>query len=177
MTLQALTATAVLLMLSLCVLYLVRRLGVEIQMLPVTTDWLSELSVDRYRPMMRLLDASDFLYLRQQKGFTPEMGRRLRKQRAAAFEGYLRLLQVDFKRVATALDLILAQSGHDRPELASVLLHRRFVFACRVVEAQVRLTLFRFGWDGLDGAELIRMFDGMRLELRELVPASAFAMA
>ena len=101
------------------------------------------------------------------------MGKRLRRQRAQAFHGYLQLLESDFNRVAAALRLILAQSSYDRPELASALLHRRLTFVCRVMEVQVRLALFRIGWDGVDGTELIRLFDGMRLELRNLVPQSS----
>ena len=177
MTLQAIAATATILMLSSCVLYLVRRLGADTQMLPVTTEWLSELSADRYIPMTRLLETADFRFLRAQKGYTPEMGKRLRRQRAEAFRGYLRLLESDFNRVAAALHLILAQSSYDRPELASALLHRRLTFVCRVLEVQVRLAFFRLGWGGVDGIELIRLFDGMTLELRTLVPQSALALA
>ena len=177
MTLQAIAATATIFMLSSCVLYLVRRLGADSQTLPVTTEWLSELSADRYLPMTHLLEITDFQFLREQQGYTSAMGRRLRCQRAEAFRGYLRLLESDFNRVAVALQLILAQSSYDRPELASALLHRRLTFVCRVIEVQVRLSLFRFGWNGVDGAELIRLFEGMSLELRTLVPQSSMASA
>src|SRR4051794_4440130 len=128
MTLQAITATAMILLLSSCVLYFVRRLGADTQTLPVTTEWLSELSVDRYLPMTRLLESTDFRFLREQKGYTPEMGKRLRRQRAQAFGAYLQLLECDFNRVAVALRLLLANSSYDRPDLASALMHRRFTF-------------------------------------------------
>src|ERR1035441_6142951 len=97
------TATIPTMGLGLLVVFLVRRLGSDHQLLPVTTDWLSELSTDRYRPMLRLLDATDFQFLRVQKGFTPEMERRLRRQRVQAFRGYLRLLVADFDRIVAAL--------------------------------------------------------------------------
>lgn len=177
MTLQVLAATATIFVLGSCVLYLVRRLAADTQMLPVTTEWLGELSADRYLPMTRLLESKDFEFLRGQKGYTPEMGRRLRRQRAQAFRGYLQLLESDFNRVAAALRLILTQSTHDRPELASALLHRRLTFVYRVTEVELRLALFRIGWHGVDGAELIRLFDGIRLELRTLVPQSSMALA
>jgi hypothetical protein len=177
MTLQVAAATATILMLSTFVLYFVRRLGADTQTLPVTTEWLNELSVDRYLPMTRLLETTDFRFLSQQQGYTPEMGKRLRQQRAHAFRGYLQLLESDFNRVAAALRLLLAHSTYDRPELASALLHRRLTFIYRVMEAQVRLSLFSMGWDGVDGTELIRLFDGMRLELRTLVPESSMALA
>src|ERR1700692_2201508 len=95
-------ATATILILSLAVLFLVRRLGSDRQVLPVTTDWLSELSADRYRPMLRMLEETDFQFLRSQKDFTPERASRLRRQRVHQFREYLRLLQADFDRVAVA---------------------------------------------------------------------------
>jgi hypothetical protein len=177
MTLQVIAAPAAIIMLSACALYLVRRLGADTQMLPVTTEWLSELSAERYLPMTRLLENTDFRFLQEQNGCTPEMARRLRRHRAEAFRGYLRLLESDFNRVAAALHLILTNSSYDRPELASVLLHRRLIFVCRVAEVRVRLGLFQVGWSGVDGTELIRLFDGMRLELRTLVPQSSLTLA
>jgi len=82
MTLQAIVASGTILMLSVLALFLVRRLGGNRQILPVTTDWLNELSVERYRPMLRLLESADFEYVRSQKGYTAAMGRRLRQERA-----------------------------------------------------------------------------------------------
>jgi hypothetical protein len=163
-------ATAAILSLTLGLLFLVRRLGSDNQALPVTTDWLSELSTDRYRPMLRMLDAADFRFLQSQKGFTPEMASRLRRQRALAFRGYLRLLQADFDRVSMALRLILAHSMHDRPELASLLFHRRLGFTYALIGIHFRLALFRWGWSGVDVSSLIQLFDGMRVELRTLLP-------
>jgi len=126
--------------------------------------------------MLRILESDDFQYLRTQKGYTPAMGRRLRNERADAFVGYLKMLQVDFNRVATALELMVAQSSHDRPELASALVHRRLTFACGMLEVRVRIALFRAGFHGVDAAALIRMFDGLRCELCEVMPAYSPAM-
>jgi hypothetical protein len=167
------TATIPMVGLGLLVLFLVRRLGSDHQLLPVTTDWLSELSVDRYRPMLRLLDATDFQFLRSQKGFTPEMAKRLRRQRVQAFRGYLRLLVADFDRVVAALHVILAQSAYDRPELASLVFQRRLGFALGLIGVHCRLALFGLGWSRVDASGLIRLFDGMRLQLHALVPASS----
>ena len=159
--------------LGLLVLFLVRRLGSGHQLLPVTTDWLSELSTDRYRPMQRLLDETDFQFLRSRQCFTPEMAKGLRRQRMQAFRGYLRLLVADFDRVEAALRVVLVQSAHDRPDLASLVLQRRLSFALGMIGVHCRLTLFGLGWSRVDASELIRLFDGMRLDLRALVPASS----
>jgi hypothetical protein len=167
------TATIPTMGMGLVVVFLVRRLGSDHQLLPVTTDWLSELSTDRYRPMLRLLDATDFQFLRAQKGFTPEMERRLRRQRVQAFRGYLRLLVADFDRIVAALRVILAQSANDRPELASLVLQRRLSFALGMIGVHCRLALFGLGWSRVDASGLIRLFDGMRLQLNALVPSSS----
>ena len=167
------TATIPMMGLGLVALFLVRRLGSDHQLLPVTTDWLNELSTDRYRPMLRLLDATDFQFLRTQPGFTPEMATRLRRQRVQAFRGYLRLLEADFDQVAAALRMILAQSAVDRPELVSQVFERRVKFALGVIGVRCHLLLFGFGSSGADASGLIRLFDGMRIDLHSLVPATS----
>jgi hypothetical protein len=170
--LSAATTTILILMLTLGVLFLVRRLGSDHQVLPVTTEWLNELSTDRYRPMLRLLQEADFQFLCSQKGFTPQMASKLRSQRVDAFRGYLQLLQADFDRVAAALRVILAHSSYDRPELASLLFQRRLMFAFTLLGVQLRIGLFLVGLSNVDVSSLIRLFEGMRLDLRTLVPAS-----
>jgi hypothetical protein len=175
MTLPITVATAMIPMmgLGLVAVFLVRRLGSDHQLLPVTIGWLSELSTERYRPMLRLLDATDFQFLRAQKGFTSEMERRLRRQRVQAFRGYLLLLVADFDRIVAALRVILVQSAQDRPELASLVLQRRLSFAMGLIEVQCRLALFGLGWSRVDVSGLIQLFEGMRLDLHKLVPMSS----
>src|SRR5262249_35921129 len=101
--------------------FLTRRLCTTGQHLPVTADWLSDLSPDRYRPMLRLLAEEDFQFLRSQSGFVPEMEMRLRAQRAQVFASYLDCLDKDFRKVCLALKVLLVQSRYDRPDLASML--------------------------------------------------------
>src|SRR5580658_8849945 len=98
--------------------YLIRKVGSAGKHLPVTSEWIDDLSLDRYRPMLRMLDGSDIAFLRSQPGFTPDMGRKLRAQRTQIFSGYLRSLETDFGRVCAAIKLVMLQSTYDRPELA-----------------------------------------------------------
>ena len=177
MTLPIFAATSTILMLALAVLFLVYRLGSNNQVLPVTTDWLSELSTDRYRPMLRLLEESDFQFLRTRKGFTPEMARRLRRQRVHAFRGYLHMLEADFDRVSAVLRLTLARSAYDRPELAALLFQRRLMFAFALFYTYCRIGLFRLGLSGVDVSILIQLFDGMRQELHTRVPVYSPVLA
>jgi hypothetical protein len=145
--------------------------------LPVTAEWIDELSLEHYRPMMRLLDGQDFAFLRGQPAFKPAMTVHLRVQRSRVFRGYLRCLTADFSRVCTALKLVMLESGSGRPDLASVLLHYQFMFASGLAFVQVRLFLYRWGLGTVDAASLVKLFDAMRLELQSVVPMAEQAFA
>jgi len=46
--------------LAIALFLLVRRMAFNGSSLPLTAEWIDELSIERYRPMMRLLDGGDF---------------------------------------------------------------------------------------------------------------------
>jgi hypothetical protein len=161
--------------LAAVVAVLVRRLACTATSLPLTAEWIDELSIERYRPMMHLLDAGDVEFLRSQPGFTPAMAAKLRAERCQVFRGYLRCLRADFQRVCAALKLLMVHSRYDRPDLASVLIHQQVMFEYGMVLVGFRLFLYRWGVCGVDVTDLVKIFDAMRLELRRLVPATAAA--
>ena len=140
--------------------------------LPVTLDWLEEFSPERYKPMLRLLNPQDLDFLRSQPGFTRKMEGRFRRQRCEIFRGYLRQLDGDFQQVCTALELVMVQSNADRPDLAATLLRQQVWFKFGMLAAHFRLLLYGCGIGTVEVAGLLKLFDGMRLELRSLVPAS-----
>jgi hypothetical protein len=140
--------------------------------LPVTPEWIDELSVERYRPMMRLLDGKDLEFLRSQPGFTPKMANKLRVQRCQIFRGYLRCLHNDFGRVCAAIRILMMHSRYDRPDLARILFHQQAMFAAAMMMVQFRLFLYRWGVCSVEVGSLVKIFEGMRLELRTLVPAA-----
>src|SRR5450756_951486 len=146
--------------LVLATVAVLRRLGSADRTLPVTAEWIDELSTDRYRPMMRLLDSRDIEFLGSQAGFTPKMGSKLRAQRCQIFRGYLRCLNMDFQRVCTALKLVLVQSEQDRPDLSSILLHNQILFATGLLAVHFRLILYGWGICTVDADGLMRIFDG-----------------
>jgi len=154
-----------------------RRIGSAGRTLPVTAEWIDELSMERYKPMLRLLDGEDLQFLRSQPGFTPRMAARLRAQRCQIFRGYLRCLSSDFGRICTAIKLMMLHSRRDRPDLAAVLVRNQVVFATSMLVVYGRLYLYRFGLSGVDVSSLVRTFDSMRVELRQLVPATMAAGA
>jgi hypothetical protein len=149
-----------------------RRIVSPQMSLPVTAGWIDALSIERYRPMMRLLDSEDLEFLRSQPGFTPHMAAKLRIQRCRIFRGYLRSLSNDFARVCMALKIVLMQSRDDRPDLAKALLRQQALFAASMAAVHVRLFLYRWGLCTADVTGLVKIFDGMRLELQILVPAT-----
>ena len=158
--------------LAVALFLLVRKLTFNGSSLPLTAEWIDELSIERYRPMMRLLDGADLEFLRSQPGFTPRMATKLRIQRCQIFRGYLRCLNGDFQRVCAAIKILMLQSRQDRPDLAGLLVQQQMRFACEMGLVYFRLVLYRSGVCGVDVTGLVKNFDLMRLELRSLVPAT-----
>ena len=155
----------------LALVLLIRKAAFSASTLPVTAEWINELSVERYRPMIRLLDQEEIQSLLSQPGFTPAMAARLREQRCQMFRGYLRSLCSDYGRVCAALKLLVLQAANDRPDLAGIVLRQQLTFACGLAMVHTRLWLFRWGVCGVDVTQLVRVFNCMSLELRQLVPA------
>src|ERR1039457_1660901 len=114
--------------LAIALYLLVRRMAFNAKSLPLTAEWIDELSIERYRPMMRLLDGGDLDFLRSQPGYTPRMATRLRTQRCLIFRGYLRCLNADFGRVCAAVKVLMLQSRNDRPDLAAALVRHQATF-------------------------------------------------
>jgi hypothetical protein len=56
-------------------------------------------------------------------------------------------------------------------------LQRRLTFAFALTGVHCRLVLFRWGLSGVDVSGLIQLFEGVRLELRTLVPAASPVVA
>jgi len=163
-------AAAVLVGLTMIGAFLYHRLSSG-TILPVTAEWIDELSVDRYRPMMRLLEDDDLRFLQLQPGVTAEHVANFRRQRSRVFRDYLGCLTSDFQRVHMALKIVMVQSRFDRPDLARVLVQSQRAFAVGMVLVHCRLLLYHFGLATVDVADLLKVFDGARLELRALVPA------
>jgi len=153
----------------------IRRVAFCHSSLPVTAEWIADLSGDRYRPMLRLLDGSDLEFLRSQPGFSGRMATKLRQQRCRIFKGYLQSLQVDFGRAVVALKVLMLQAREDRPDLAVALLRHQLTFGCAMVSARARLFLYRFGIGSVDVRCLVRVFDAVQSELRNALPLGVAA--
>ncbi len=135
---------------------------------PLTDSSIHELSFDRYRAMVHLLDQDDFRFLQAQPGCTPEMVRILRAQRYRIFRGYLRSLEADFKRTSMALKILMVQSRCDRPDLATRLLRSQVGFAYGMVLVRMRAVLYSLGLGTVDVKPLLGLFGALRSETHAL---------
>ncbi len=141
--------------------------------LPLTADWIDDCAFERYRPMMRLLDEEEIRLLRSRYGYTPKMARDLRIQRCEIFREYLSQLDADFKRISSAVKLLMAQSRCDRPDLAALLIRSQAAFLSGKVMVRIHLLQYRWSLGSVDVARLMMPFENLRVGLRSLVPAQA----
>lgn len=136
-------------------------------------DWVPEPAIDRYRPMLRLLDEADIEFLRTQPGSTPTLMRCFRRQRCRLFREYLRSLERDFHAASHALILIVIHSPRDRRDLLRALFVARWRFAAGIFRVRGRLLLYRCNVSQEPVAQLVSLFEGLQLELLALAPATA----
>ena len=158
-------------------IFAVRKLACPAVALPATLDWIDELSTERYRPMLRLLSQEELHFLGRQPGVTSKIAAQFRRQRCEIFRGYLRSLSRDYSRVSIALKLLMVQASADRPDLAAILVRSRVAFTFTLMSAHAQVAMYSFGLGTVDAAALLKLFDGMRLELRSLVPSEMSAAA
>jgi len=161
--------------LTIALAVVIRRIAFKHSSLPVTAEWIAELSGDRYRPMLRLADGSDLEFLRMQPGFSGKMASKLRQQRYQIFKGYLQSLQVDFSRAVVALKVLMLHSRQDRPDLAVILLRHQLTFGWGMVSARAHLCLYRAGIGSVDVRSLVRVFEAVQTELRSALPVGVAA--
>jgi hypothetical protein len=170
-------AAVICLALAAALTFLFRRLIAGPKTLPVSVDWIDDLSAMRYRPMERLLGEEDERFLASLPGCNRKMVRRMRSERRRLFRGYLACLSTDFSRVGAALRLIMTHAGQDRPDLAGILYKQQALFAIGMLNVQWHLTLHAWGLGTVDVSGLVRAMEYMRLELRQIIRAESSAAA
>jgi hypothetical protein len=127
--------------------------------------------------MLRLLSDEELRFLNQHGGFSTKQIAQFRRQRCEIFRGYLRSLSRDYSRVSIALKLLMVQANADRPDLAAALIRSRMAFTFALMSAYGHVLLYSYGLGTVNASDLLRLFDGMRLELRTLVPCELGAAA
>src|SRR5688500_10251488 len=127
--------------LGVAILLLVRKLAGPATISQCDPEWITNFSVARYRPMLRLLDEADYKFLAAQPGYSKKYISRLRAERRAIFRAYLRNLVRDFHRLHMAARMVLVYAPQDRPDLAMTLMRQRFLFTFAIMSIECRLLL------------------------------------
>lgn len=140
-------------------------------------EWLGELSVERYRPMLRLLNGSDLSFLRNQQGYSSRVAARLRRQRCRIFSGYLCGLEADFQRMCLALRFLISRSKERRVALAHSLAGQEQAFRKTIRKMRWQLVLHRWGAGNVDASDLMDLFQSIYNELKCLSPETRRGLA
>ena len=159
------------------VIFVFWRIGFGAVVIPPTTGWIDEFSVERYRPMLQLLDGDELRFARSHPGATAKRIAQFRRERCRVFRGYLHSLTTDFTRVLTVLKLLITHSSVDRPDLAALLIRSQLLFALGMVLIHVQLLLYGAGIGTVNPRAVLELFELTRLQLRALVPEVVESLA
>jgi hypothetical protein len=142
-------------------------------------EWLENFSLEKYTPMERLLDKSDFEYLGSQPGYRAEVGNHLLAERRKVFAGYLRLLTRDFNQLLRIAKLMLVYSTEERPELANALFRQQVTFYLAICAVRCKIALMPLGSTNVDVPRLVSAVGNLRDQISNLgmLHASAGASA
>lgn len=131
-----------------------------------------EFSLARYEPMARLFSEEDLRFLEAQPGYTPDIGRKFRRERRRIFRSYLRELSAEFNRLHERARAIAASLPAEHSALVGSLirLQCRFWYEMAVLNLSVSL-----GWTGMaDVQGLVNAVASMQAEVSRLsAPALA----
>src|SRR6202043_1119799 len=101
-------------------------------------EWLDNFSATSYRPMERLLDPRDRVFLASQPGFEPSIARRLRRQRLGIFQSYLSGMSRDFHRLLRMAPFITVYAAQDSSAFEAELWRLRWSFYRSVIAIEAR---------------------------------------
>lgn len=132
---------------------------------------LPSVSVDRYRPMLRLLGDEDLDFV----AGNANLRRTLRAKRRELFRTYLRCLARDYALLLAGVRAVMIQSGVDRPDLARALAKNRTLFAFTMYKVEIRLLLHAIGIGKVEVSGLVDTLEALRAQVRALSPVASAA--
>ena len=130
-------------------------------------------SLDRFRPMARLLNPEDLRFLASRPGYRPEMGARLRDSRRRIFRMYLAEISSEFQRLHAAARRMAAEAPEQHADLVPLLLRQQVVFWRSLAVIEVRLAL---SWAGLAPADASALLEIVE-QLQRALAAGALVQA
>ena len=170
MNLIPLSTVAIFAVLIVVFVALFKKLASRKALQGIGSDLENLLSVEKYKPMGRLLDQADFQFLQANRAYDRSSARRFRATRIQIFRGYARCLARDFARVTCALKVVMVHASADRSALAGVLLKQRLMFSVNMMVLEFRLVLCGFGLSAprVNVQNLVTALDAMGAQLRAL---------
>jgi hypothetical protein len=124
-------------------------------------------TLEQYEPMGRLLAEEDFLFLKSQAGYRPEIGTRWKRERRRILRLYLSDLKNDFRRLHAQARKLAAHSDVDSADLVKVLMKQQVTFLWTTSYLEFRLALERLGIGKADVARFIELIEAMRVDLAQ----------
>lgn len=124
-------------------------------------------SLERYEPMMRLLNQDDLDYLKSQPGYRPETGARLLRQRRRIFRLYLASLAADFRALHAEARQIAANSDAQHADFIRSLFRQELTFWFAIAAIDFRLMTGRLAFINADVRGLIQVLEAMRAQLSQ----------
>ncbi len=109
------------------------------------TRWIEDFSMERYRPMQRLLEAADYAFITGQAGCRSGVTAALRRERRQIMRSYLRRLRADFSRIQSIAKLRMANSPGERHHMPFFLAKQSLVFRAGVITLEAALAFDAMG--------------------------------
>jgi hypothetical protein len=139
------------------------------------TEGFPETSLDRYRPMTRLLDSEDLRFVASRPGYRTEVGARLRDSRRRIFRMYLAELSADFQRLHAGARRMAAEAPEQHAGLIPVLMWQQIAFWRSLAAIELRLALSWAGLAPTDARGLLKIVEDLQRALASAAPTPASA--
>lgn len=136
-------------------------------------DVSGEFSMERYEPMLRMLDVQDAEFLASQPGAV-ELGSvgRLRRDRRRIFRMYLQELAADFERMHAQARAIAAASPEQHSEAVAKLVRQQLEFWAAMAMVELQLALDCVGAARVNPQRLVKVAGALRASLQAAMPAT-----
>ncbi|HXP83912.1 MAG TPA: hypothetical protein VN841_04295 [Bryobacteraceae bacterium] len=140
-----------------------------------------ETSLDRYRPMARLMDPEDLRFVGAEQfpvleaGYTRQVAARLRDSRRRIFRMYLAELSADFQRLHAAARRMVAEAPEQHAGLVPVLMRQQIAFWRSLAAIELRLALSWAGLAPADASGLLKIVGDLQRALAAAAPMPASA--
>lgn len=152
--------------------WLYYRLAVATGRPRFSAEWWNHFSVERYRPLERLLDERDFAYLRTIPGYDAGVERRLRSERLRVCRLYLRDMKDDFGRLQ-AVGQALIVAGRADAGFQEDLFQQKVAFTRAWWLVRIELAGARLGIARVDARRLVATMDATAVKFQPVLTPAA----